>query len=184
LFAVLVVVIAALALLPVADAAAQTTTAAPTALRDGDVGCGTDLGCFADLAPDCTASAVSYTATLDLAPLVGLQRGLESRTTDDMRLQPDPNGTAACQFSILVQRVDNRLLPEAVQTLKDRGVAQASIDETQSSIATSGKSLEGRSGTCLFAPADLSAMLQKWQQGNISTEDFAAGSCQGTYFNN
>lgn len=183
--ALTLVAAAACAILSIAGAAAQTTTAPPipaTALQDSDVDCGTDLGCFADLARDCTPSAVTYTFKLDLAPLIGLDRGLESSTTDALRMQPDADGTDACQFSILVQHVENRLLPEAVQVLKASGVPQSSIGQTQQTMTASGKSLKGRSGTCLFAPDDLSAMLRQWQQGDFSTQDFAAGTCQGTYF--
>ena len=83
-----------------------------------------------------------------------------------------------------MQQVDNRLLPEAVQTLKDRGVMQADIDATILNISNRGKAIEGRSGSRRFAPIDLSTMLDSWISGNFSSDDFAAGNCQGTYFNN
>jgi hypothetical protein len=170
----------------VVGAAAQATPdqAAPTAIQPGDADCGTDMSCFADKAATCTPSTVAYTITLDFAPLVGLQSGFPSSTTDALRLQPDPAGSGACQFSLRIQQVDNRLLPEAVQTLKDRGTMQADIDATVLNMSNSGKAIEGRSGTCLFAPDDLSTMLESWVAGNFSSDDFAAGNCQGSYFNN
>jgi hypothetical protein len=156
--------------------------AAPTTIQAGDVDCGTDLGCLADQATTCTPSAVAYTLTLDFGFLMGLQSGLLSSTTDTLRLQPDPAGSDACQFNLRVQRVENRLLPEAAQALKERGASQADIDATQQNLSDSSKSLEGRSGTCLIAPDDLASMLQAWLAGNFSTDDFSAGSCQGPYF--
>ena len=173
---------AALFVLGVAGVAAQGTP--DTAIQPGDADCGTDMSCFADKAATCTPSAVAYTLTLDLAPLVGLQSGFLSSTTDALREQPDPAGSGACQFNLRVQQVDNRLLPEAVQTLKDRGAMQADIDATILNMSNRGKVIEGRSGTCLFAPNDLSTMLESWIAGNFSTDDFAAGTCEGSYFSN
>jgi hypothetical protein len=177
---------AVLFVLCVAGAAAQGAPdqAGPAAIQPGDADCGTDMSCFADNAATCTPSAVAYTLTIDFAPLVGLQSGFLSSTTDALRLQPDPAGSDACQFNLRVQQVDNRLLPEAVQALKDRGTMQADIDAAVQTMSNSGKSIEGRNGTCLFAPDDLSTMLESWIAGNFSTDDFAAGTCQGSYFNN
>jgi hypothetical protein len=169
---------------PSVAAQGASDQSAATAIQPGDVDCGTDLSCFADKATTCTPSAVAYTVTLDFGFLMGLQSGVLSSTTDALRLQPDPAGSGACQFSLRVQQVENRLLPEAAQALKDRGTSQADIDTAQQNMSSLGKKVEGRSGTCLFAADDLASMLQYWLVGDFSTGDFSAGTCQGTYFSN
>ncbi|GAC1326489.1 MAG: hypothetical protein NVSMB2_25640 [Chloroflexota bacterium] len=168
------------------SAAAQSTPAPAqpptTALQSGDVSCDTDINCFSAQAATCTSSGVTYTVTLDFGPLVGLASGLQSSTTDVMRVSPESAGSSRCRLALVVQQVETQLLPEATAELAANGVNQASIDALQASMAESNRGLEGRWGSCIFAPNDLVTMLSNWSNGEFSTNDFSTGTCSGTYF--
>lgn len=166
----------------VAAQSAPTPAGPPvTAPQPGDVSCGTDMNCFATQAT-CTPSGVTYTATLDLAPLLGLTSGFESSTTDLMRVSPDAPGSSSCRLAFVVQSVDVHLLPKAAAELTANGVSQDAIETLRAGMADSNRELDGRWGACVFAPNDLALMLGNWSRGNFSTDDFSSGSCNGTYF--
>lgn len=171
-------------LVPVAAAqsAPPARQAPSTDPQPGDLSCGTDIGCFSGQAATCTASTVTYTVSVDLAPLAGLTSGLQSNTTDTMRLSPDASDAATCRLALVVQHVDTQLLPDATKELGAAGLDQAAIDALQAGLAETNRTLEGRWANCAFAPRDLASMLGSWAIGSFSTDDFSLGTCSGTYF--
>ncbi len=63
--------------------------------------------------------------------------------------------------------------------IRRESVVVAGADaQTQASYAAA----EGKDGTCEFDPSNLAQVMQNWESGKFSTQDWAGSSCVGSYF--
>lgn len=133
------------------------TKETPTGITAID--CKQNFDCFIQASQNCKLAKVDYTTTTDIF-------GVKQTTKSFFEIKGAE--TTKCTFFLRTEKIDlefpNSVPPEIISQQKEIY-----------------KKLEGRSGSCQFNTSDLTAMLSKWKQG-ISTEDFKAAECSGTYF--
>lgn len=71
------------------------------------------------------------------------------------------------------------LRTESIEVSYPEGTDQETIDEQRATY----DQLEGLEGTCKFETSDLTAMLERWEQGSLSSSDWDVAECEGEYFN-
>jgi len=70
---------------------------------------------------------------------------------------------------------------EMVQQMLEDGATQEEIDQQEQTANDSAQEAVGMEKTCKFDTEDLTAMLNRWKQGSMSTEDWDVAECEGDY---
>lgn len=139
-------------------------TTSPTPAQETPVittlDCKQDFDCFIQASQNCKLAKVDYTATTDIFGI--------KQTTESL-LEIKGVESNKCTFYLRTEKID----------LAFPASMPSEVISQQKEIY---KKLEGKVGSCKFITSDLTAMLERWKQGNLSTEDFKATECQGTYF--
>jgi hypothetical protein len=72
---------------------------------------------------------------------------------------------------------------ELIQKMLSSGATNEQIKQREQESSKMAQSTIGRDGTCGFSNTnDLVNLLNKWKEGNFSTEDFQGIDCKGEYF--
>jgi len=122
--------------------------------------CKTDFNCFIEESKNCNPSKVINTTTTDIL-------GVKQTTTSSFEIK-----------GIELEKCIFYLRTERIGLTFPSGTSQEIINQ-QKEIS---KKLEGRDGTCKFKIDDLTAMLTRWKNGNLSSDDFNVAECNGTFF--
>ena len=122
--------------------------------------CKQDMDCLVRASRDCNLAKVDYTARIEVL-------GVKQTTKSHFEIR----GAEAkkCIFYFRIEKVDLEFPP----------TVPSEIVNQQKSIY---KTLEGKTGNCKMDTKDLTAMLARWKRGELSTDDFRLGECDGTYF--
>jgi len=134
--------------------------ACPSPAKKETVDCNNDLGCLAKESENCNPSKVVNNNATDLF-------GVRQTTTSFFEIKGMELNK--CVFYIRTEKID-LIFPPAVSQ---------EIVNQQKEIY---KKLEGRDGTCKFITGDLTAMLVRWENGHLSSDDFKTAECNGKYF--
>lgn len=157
---------------PEATPPTKTAPAAPTH-TPFPLACGQDTVCFLQAAATCSPATVTWVTEMNLLGAV-----TTGRTYLEMRgLEGD-----RCLLYVRNEGGSVTFSPELIEQLRASGLTDDQIAEQQQQANLSAESTRGLEGTCRIAPADLVAMLTRWQAGTYSTEDWDTGDCQGSMF--
>lgn len=122
--------------------------------------CKDDLKCLAESAKNCQKAKVDYKIKTNLF-------GVIQTTESIFAILKKEN--EKCVFYLKYKKFDFVFPP---------GTPKEDMEQVKAVY----KALEGRDGTCKFEPQKLSQLLERWNAGKFSTEDFKEGECQGKYF--
>ncbi|NQS91931.1 MAG: hypothetical protein HQ574_05925 [Chloroflexi bacterium] len=86
-----------------------------------------------------------------------------------------------CEFSVFTSKTSVSLSDEAIQQLVDSGMSEEEI-ETQRLAMEQAQASSGYDELCLGVPEDLIQMIQQWEAGKFSLEDWDPFSCEGKIF--
>lgn len=128
--------------------------------------------CFINASENCEPSKLLYTVSIDLF-------GMFDTVTTDMEIKGIESGKC-----IYYQRTESNSIKftnEMVQQMLDGGATQEQIDQQEQTANDSAQQTVGMEKTCKFDTKDLTAMLKRWKQGIMSTDDWDVAKCEGTY---
>lgn len=136
------------------------------------IDCGNNMDCFAKLGPSCTrAKMVQHYDEHPFAAFLGVIQ------VTDTFMQINPSGTDTCRFYQRYDRNDVSYSDELVQNLLDAGNTQEEIDQMEQTAQQQAQDLVGTSVTCIFENNDLADLLQRWNNGEMSTSDLSGAEC-------
>lgn len=135
--------------------------------------CGTDMDCFIEHAQDCSPARMTNTISIT-------QEGMTETDVEDYEIRGEEQ--ERCRLYIMTESIEVEFTDELRQQMLDEGYTQEDIDAEVQSINEEADLYEGDSGECLFTLPDLTAMLERWKQGDIYFSDFDVATCEGAYF--
>jgi len=122
--------------------------------------CEEDLQCFIDSIDDENLAKVDHTITIDIL-------GMKQTTTTYMEVKNYDEDD-----------VDFYVRHESSSAEYPEGTPQQVIDGSKAVY----DAMKGNDGSCIFEKSDLIDMLNAWNEGSISTDDWSVADCEGDYF--
>jgi len=130
---------------------------------------GTDFDSFIQAAENCTPARVLFTSTLNLLGVL---------TTSTVLLEIKGIEMNKCIFYQKTQDINVQYSEELVQQLLDSGMNLEEIEQLEQNANQHAQESIGTEKICKFDTEDLTAMLNRWKQGNFSTEDWEVAQCE------
>ena len=124
-----------------------------------------NFDCFIDASENCGPSKLLNTITLELF-------GMVSTSTTHMELKGMESGK--CVYYQRTEGGSIEFTDELVQQMLDSGSTQEEIDQQEQTANDSAQQTVGLEQTCKFNQGDLTAMLNRWKEGNF---DIGGASC-------
>ena len=137
------------------------------------INCNTNIDCFIEASKNCDPAKVIYTTIIDLF-------GVEQITTSFFEIKElEAN---KCVFYLRTESNDIKFSNELIQQMLANNFTLAEIENQEQESNQIADELEGKDGTCRFNTPDLTSMLNRWEAGTFSTEDWDVAECEGDYF--
>ncbi len=133
--------------------------------------CGTDFDCFINASLNCSLANVNYTSNNNL-------EGIIFTSTTLMELKGIQE--TKCVYYQKTESNSAEFSNESVQELLDANLTQENINQQKQIINESAQEIVGLEKICKFNTENLIAMLQRWKQGNFSTDDWDVAECVGS----
>ena len=142
----------------------------------GPIEFGVTFDNFVEASKNCEPATSEY-----ITPPANFFGTLISMTTF-MEIQGMENGK--CIYFQRIEDVTIAMSDEFRQQMRDQGNTEEKIEQMiQQQDEQSRNSLIGAEKTCKFDTTDLTAMLENWKAGNLSTSDWGNAECED-YFPN
>ena len=136
------------------------------------IDCETDLDCFYNSLGSCQDSSLAYVQNLNMM-------GAEIETTLKFTvLGPQDD---LCQFTVITDQISITISEEAVQQLLAAGKTEDEIEAQRQMMEQSQESVRFDE-ICTGNPGDLIKVLDRWEQGQFSLNDWEPFSCEGKIF--
>ena len=135
--------------------------------------CGADISCFISAVRSCRNTIVEWTSNVNIF-------GVFNQTTKAQLALNGPDANGNCSFSDRVDDVTVHATTQAADFARANGISET---QTREQIATTEAQLKKTVGVttrCTFTTSYLLKMLVNWSNGQISSRDFAPGSCSAT----
>jgi len=134
--------------------------------------CGTDAECFYQAAENCQQAEYLQGTTLDFM-------GMEVQTRTRFVIQGQEE--QVCVFQVVTEEVQVGISEEAHEQLVEGGYSEEEIQNQLETVRD--QQLEaGFDETCRGQGSDLAAMIERWEAGQLSSEDWGPFQCQGKIF--
>jgi len=154
------------------EAGLEPTASLSPSQTPGMVDCSDDLECFLTAVETCQQADLHYKTSLDWM-------GMMVTTTTQLTLQGRVEDM--CVFRAFTEDVQASYTEEARQQMLESGQSEEQLEAQLKSVQEQ-QLAAGFDDTCRGKPADLIAMLEKWEAGSFSTEDWDPFTCQGKVF--
>jgi len=128
--------------------------------------------CFIDASKNCEPSKLLNTVSINIFGMLGT-------SITYMELKGIESGK--CVYYQRIESNSVEFTEELVQQMLDNGTTQEEIDQREQTANDSAQQTVGLEKTCKFNTTDLTDMLNRWEEGNFSTEDWAVAECKGNY---
>ena len=131
-----------------------------------------NFNCFINASENCEPSKLLNTVSVEIF-------GMLSTSTTYVELRGVEAGKC-----IYYQRTESNSVEFTdmmVQQMLDSGATQEEIDQQEQTANDSAQQTVGLEKTCKFNTEDLTAMLNRWEEGSFSTEDWNVAECEGDY---
>lgn len=141
--------------------------------------CGTTVNfqkfeCFISAAKNCSPTKITSTVQADLFGLIS-----ESTTFYEIKGWQENK----CVFYIKSMSGKVTFSQETIQRLLDSGTTNEQIKQQEQELSETAQLIANRDGICKFVnTSNLISLLNKWQEGSFSTNDFKGVDCKGEYF--
>ncbi len=156
--------------LPPSPTIAATDTPTPTPQPAAPQDCQQDASCLIAAAQNCQPASGQFVSQVEIF-------GAQASTVTQFDIQgPDADGL--CVFRVSTVEASLVYTDEAKQQLRQSGMNDEEI-EAQRKMVEDEMRKNGPSGTCKGQSADLAALLQQWQSGKFTSNDWAPFSCTG-----
>jgi hypothetical protein len=131
-----------------------------------------NFDCFVDASENCEPSKLLNTVSVEIFGMLGT-------STAYMELKGLEAGK--CVYYQRTESNSVEFTDEMVQQMLDGGATQEEINQQEQIANDSAQQTIGLEKTCKFSTGDLTAMLNRWKEGNLSTEDWNVAECEGDY---
>ena len=134
--------------------------------------CGEDFACFIEAAEYCGPVTTTYTQTIDIF-------GFLETAVSQLSVEGYDNNDN-CIFTLTYLDFFMEFTQNLIDQLLNAGLTEEEIEQQrQESEQLLQDTFIGETGTCYIHPADLNDLLDRWNQGQYSTEDFDGFTCTG-----
>ncbi|MBW2981045.1 hypothetical protein KY360_06535 [Candidatus Woesearchaeota archaeon] len=134
------------------------------------IDCDLDIDCFITASENCERASVTNTSVVNLF-------GMLQETTNYLEIKGIELNK--CVFYHRIVEMNVTFTEVFIQNMLDQGSTQEEIDQSLQQANDDADSLEGLDGTCRFDQADLTAMLNRWKEGNYASSDYNVAECEG-----
>ena len=141
-------------------------------VAEGPIECGTDFGCFADAAKNCTPAKVNQHVNFTLFGMITLANG----SAEIMGME---NGSCVLYQVVTDQRMV--FTEEMKQSMRDSGVTEEEIAEAEQKGNMNAQKGIGTETTCRASTEKIYAVMSAWNEGSYSSADFEEGECEYKY---
>jgi len=136
----------------------------------GPKDCGEDFDCFIDSVETCAQSKLTQITEMQI-----LTFNMKSTMNYEIKGQEGEN----CIFYL--KNVDIEYTPN--KNMVPLGVNEQDLNKQMDEMnKIADDSFEGKEGTCKISKSDLTQILERWNNGKYSTDDFKEQDCEGEYF--
>lgn len=132
------------------------------------------LDCFISAAKNCSSAKITINSQVNFF-------GFIIEGTNFLELKGWQENK--CLFYVKPISAKVTFSQEAIQDMLDSGVTKEQIKQQEQESSKLTQSTIGRDGICKFADiSNLISLLNKWQEGSFSSDDFKNIDCNGEYF--
>ena len=146
-------------------------TASPTNTK---IDCNEDMACFKQALQNCQPAQVLFSTSIDFFGML---------STSTISLQSQEKDVGTCSLHLKTESVDLTYSDEILEQLKASGMTDAQIEE-QHQTAMDALESGMYDDTCIGMPADFIALLDRWESGHFTSDDFTPFSCSGKILSN
>ena len=150
-----------------------STEKLPSSVKTGPINCGKDMSCFINNSKTCTPAFVEETTTLDLF-------GMYSQTNKTKMTLTGYDSSKKCGYLSEVISANVDYSSEIKSSPEYMAATEAEKKEDLAKPNESVKSTIGMVTKCSFTTAYLTDLLNKWQKGSYSSDDYKPGNCTTT----
>ncbi len=155
---------------PEAEAATLPVSPAAPAGTPAVQDCGEDVDCLVQAAKACQPATGRYVTQLDFfGALVHTALQFDIHGLNDQ---------GQCAFDVTTVEASVDYSEEARQQMRASGMSDEEI-EAQRKMVAEQQLQSGPSGACTGQGSDLAAMLQQWQEGHFTMDDWTPFQCEG-----
>ena len=131
-----------------------------------------NYNCFIEASENCEPSKLLNTVSIEIF-------GMLSTSTTYMELKGIES--SKCVYYQRTESNSVEFTEEMVQQMLDGGATQEEIGQQEQTANDSAQQTVGLEKTCKFNTNDLTDMLNRWEEGSFSTEDWDVAECEGDY---
>jgi hypothetical protein len=127
-----------------------------------------DMGCLISASEECAPAKLTWENTVSMFGML-----TESVTLMELR---GPEGDR-CRYYQRTESMQVSFDAETRQAMLDEGKTEEEIGQTEETANINAQSAVGMERSCLFGNPDLTAVLERWKEGKMSSRDFDAAEC-------
>ncbi|MBW2990998.1 hypothetical protein KY348_04815 [Candidatus Woesearchaeota archaeon] len=134
-----------------------------------EIDCRKDFDCFIEASENCELAEVTHIASIDFL-------GVTTTSTTLMEIQGMDEDK--CVYYQKTKSISVEFSEELKQQMRDGGATEEEINQAEQDANENAQQAVGERKTCKFDTSDLTALLEEWDAGNFSTEDFDVAECE------